>query len=132
MVDRKGGQGKSRLAFHLMCEFNAIVLEGRLADMCYAYDKQPIAVFDVSRAAADHSEHLYSMAEKLKNGFFMSQKYETQMKVFKPPHVIFFSNTIPDETKWSQDRVRLIDLDRDEDRQRERSPPPANVGEPQW
>ncbi len=81
--------------------------------------------FDISRAAAEHSDHLYSMAEKLKNGFYLSTKYESVMKVFRPPHVLFFSNFHPDENKWSRDRVQLWDLDNWRTmglRARERSP----------
>jgi len=110
VVDPVGNKGKSRLARNLIIEHGAILLEGRLADMCYAYGKEPIVIFDISRAAAEHSDHLYSMAEKLKNGMFLSTKYESRQVVFKPPHVIFFSNQMPEESKWSRDRVHMISL----------------------
>lgn len=133
VYDPEGKAGKSRLAYHLCCQHSAVILEGKLADMCYAYNKEPIAVFDISRAAADHSDHLYSMAEKLKNGFFLSTKYESRTKYFKPPHVVFFANKKPDEGKWSKDRVKLIDLStpiaQAVNRERSRSPP-ANLGDP--
>lgn len=114
VVDRPGQAGKSTLSKHLVLTKGATVLEGRLADMCYSYDKQPIVIFDISRAAAEHSDHLYSMAEKLKNGIFLSTKYDSMMKVFDPPHVIFFSNSAPDTSKWSSDRCKIVDLDKAE------------------
>lgn len=111
VVDSVGGRGKSRLVRHLVMEHNAVTLEGRLADMCYTYNKEPIVCFDISRAAAEHSDHLYSMAEKLKNGIYLSTKYESRQKIFAPPHVLFFANQMPDESKWSRDRVKIVNLD---------------------
>lgn len=109
--DSQGGKGKSRLARHLVLEKGAVILSGRLEDMAYLYKREPIVIFDVSRAAQEHSDHLYTMAEKLKDGMMVSTKYQSEMKVFSPPHVIFFANIMPNEMKWSQDRVKLIDLD---------------------
>lgn len=110
VTDTEGGRGKSRLARHLLLEHGAIQLEGRLMDMAYMYNKEPIVVFDITRGAVEHSNHLYSMAEKLKNGCITSTKYNSQLKIFSPPHVIFFSNTsyLPDQ--WTADRVHEIDL----------------------
>ena len=41
----------------------------------------------------------------------MSKKYDSKLKRFKPPHVVFFSNFLPKQSKWSKDRVWLVDLD---------------------
>lgn len=110
VTDRQGNAGKSRLAKHLVLEHNAVELEGRVADMAYMYDKQPIAIIDVSRAQADYTKHLYSFAEKLKNGIVVSTKYEPEQKIFKPPHVVFFANTSWDRELWTNDRVKELDL----------------------
>lgn len=109
--DSVGNKGKSRLAKFLLAEKNAIILTGKKADMAYAYDKQPIVIFDISRSEADNMAHLYSMAENLKNGHLFSSKYNSVMKTFKPPHVVFFANMKPAEGAWSADRLKLIDLD---------------------
>lgn len=110
VTDTYGGKGKSRLAKHLLLEHGAVQLEGKVADMAYMYDKEPIVIFDITRAAVETSGHLYSFAEKLKNGILTSTKYESCQKVFKPPHVIFFANTSYDPTMWTEDRVIEIDL----------------------
>jgi len=110
VFDPAGNNGKSRLAAHLVSEHGAVVLAGKVNDMTYIYDRQPIVVFDISRSAVEHTDHLYSMAEALKNGCIVSGKYMGAMKRFKPPHVIFFSNERPKEGKWSVDRLRLYDL----------------------
>lgn len=112
VTDEQGGQGKTRLATHLIRNYNAIELSGKMADMTYAYskDKQPIVIFDISRAAADMTGHIYSMAEKLKCGRLMNTKYQSKMFTFKPPHVIIFSNSTWDKTKFSLDRVKETTL----------------------
>lgn len=112
--DTVGGKGKSRLASHLAKDHNALLLEGRLTDMAYLYVNAGcprIAIFDISRAAAEHSDHLYSFAEKLKNGHMTSTKYTCKHETFAAPHVIFFANFEPDMTKWSRDRYKIINLD---------------------
>lgn len=109
--DSKGNTGKSRLARHLILEHQAVQLNGRMLDMAYMFNFEKVVIFDISRAQAEFSNHCYSMAESLKNGCVISTKYEPKTKLFKPPHVIFFSNSLPDNEKWSEDRLILIDLD---------------------
>lgn len=110
VTDTAGNNGKSRLARHLVCEHNAIIMQGKIADMGFAYNKEPIVIFDITRAQADCTKHLYSFAEQLKNGVLFSSKYESGQKVFKPPHVMFFSNTSYDPENWTSDRVIELDL----------------------
>jgi len=105
-----GNVGKSRLVRHLLLEHNAIFLTGKLADMCTAYTRQPIVCFDITRAMAEFSDNVYTMAENLKNGFIFKPKYESQQYLFKPPHVVVFANFPPTEGKWSEDRVSIMDL----------------------
>lgn len=109
--DSVGGQGKSRLAKHLVRNYGAVLLSGRVADMSYAYNKEKVVLFDVPRTEAENVKHLLGMAEKLKNGMLFSSKYESRAMVFSPPHVIFFANMMPPEGCWSHDRLQLIDLD---------------------
>lgn len=108
VTDAQGGQGKTRLATHLIRNHGAIELSGKMADMTYAYSqkKQGIVIFDISRAAADMTGHIYSMAEKLKCGRLMNTKYQSRMVTFRPPHVIIFSNSSWDREKFSHDRVK--------------------------
>lgn len=108
--DTVGNQGKSRLALHLQRNHGAVQLKGRVADMAYMYNKEPIVVIDVPRTYADNMDHLYAFAEELKNGVVISTKYESCRKMFAAPHVIFFANFHPDESKWSSDRLKVFDL----------------------
>lgn len=112
-VDESGGAGKSTFVRKYLSDNaeDAIVLSGKIADMAYAYDSQRVVFFDVSRTQAEHMDHLYSFAETLKNGMCNSNKYESKLKLFKPPHVVFFANMEPAAGKWSADRLRLHRLD---------------------
>jgi hypothetical protein len=107
--DAKGGEGKSRLATYLCRTMNAVELDGRFTDAAFAYASQPIVLFDLARAVdLLQLKDLYTMAEKLKNGQLVSAKYQSKLKVFKAPHVVFFSNVPPPIGVWSADRVQHI------------------------
>lgn len=112
VTDTQGGRGKSRLAKHLLHMHGATKLQGKLENMIYAYKQKlnRIVIFDISRAAAEYSDNLYAMAEGLKDGALMNQKYESSMFFFTPPHVIFFANFSWDRSKFTHDRVIEIDL----------------------
>lgn len=110
VCDSVGNRGKSRLARYLCCEMGAIQLTGRIQDMSYAYESQGIVVFNITRAQVEHSDHIYTMAEMLKDGYLFSTKYESCAKRFRPPHVVVFANVFPKEGMWSADRVRVVDL----------------------
>lgn len=116
ITDYDGGCGKSRLAMHLELAHGAIILSGQVRDMCLAYKNNmaPIVIFDISRAAIETSDHLYTMAENLKNGSIFNSKYESRGLRFKAPHVIFFSNVPPLEGKWSRDRCQHVVLSNDD------------------
>lgn len=107
----RGEMGKSRFAHHLLCEHNAIELHGKVSDMAYGYNEEPIVVIDLARTQADNVKHLYEFAEKLKNGAVYSPKYESGLKMFPAPHVVFFANFAPPgDDVWSVDRVVEVDL----------------------
>lgn len=108
--ETRGNVGKSRLATYLVAEHNAIELHGKVADMAHGYSDNPIVVFDLARTRGDCVNHIYEFAEKLKNGRFFSPKYESGMKIFPPPHVVFFANFAPPSDAWSSDRIREFDL----------------------
>jgi len=111
VCDERGGMGKSRVTTHLCCEMNAIELAGRSQDIAYAYNSQPIAIFDVARATKlELCTDMFESAEKLKDGRIFSPKYMSKTKAFKPPHVVFFSNARAPPGVWSADRVQEIIL----------------------
>ncbi len=46
----------------------------------------------------------YDSIEQLKNGYFVSTKYESCQCIFNPPVVIIFANFPPNRAKMSEDR----------------------------
>lgn len=110
IYDSEGNTGKSRLVRNLCAEHGGVVLSGKVVDMAYQYNSERVVCFDITRTQAQSSDHLYSMAESLKNGILVSSKYESKMKRFSTPHVIFFSNSLPSFTAWSKDRYQILEL----------------------
>lgn len=112
VTDAVGGTGKSTLVQHLITTYpeDFTTLSGAVADMAYAYEGERVAFFDVPRTKPTKMDHLYEFAEQLKNGSFLSTKYEPRRKIFPSPHVVFFSNSPPEAGKWSEDRLVHVNL----------------------
>lgn len=114
-----GRTGKSTFATYLSVNHGATLLgQGKKTDLAYIFATQPsrVVVFDLSRTAApeegkEHTlDHLYALAEDLKNGRIVSTKYESKTVFFPSPHVIFFANFPPDMSKWSEDRYDIREI----------------------
>lgn len=112
ILGEKGNQGKSFLADYLSVHHNAITFEaGKCADIAFAYDEQPVVIFDLPRSSIQHVGHVYSLVESFKNGRIFSPKYESSVKRFAKPHVIVFSNFPPSPAGGiSENRYCLITL----------------------
>lgn len=113
--DDQGSAGKSTFIRHYIRDSSrrSVVLSGKVADMAYMFEEGTrVVFFDITRTQAENMDHLYSFAESLKNGYLVSTKYASVVKVFEPPHVVFFANVAPPPagTKWSSDRVVLTRL----------------------
>jgi hypothetical protein len=107
--DPRGAAGKSRLTTYLCREMGAIELDGRQMDAAFSYTGQKVVLFDLARAVETATlKDLYIVGEKLKNGQIYSSKYQSRMKVFEVPHVIYFSNSPPPVGVWSADRLQHI------------------------
>lgn len=117
--DYEGNIGKSFLARFLDWKYNAIIANGKQADVFnqYAsfleeYDRQPtLAIIDVPRS---NKEYLcYSTLEKLKDGVFNSGKYEGKKLRLIPHHLIVFANFEPCKNKMSEDRWVIKEIEKD-------------------
>lgn len=107
--DEHGGMGKSTMTRYLISKYNAQQLSGSFKDIAYEWDRRPIAIFDIPKNY-DKNFYPYGAMEALKNGFISSSKYESTTKIFPTPHVIVFSNDLPDENKFSSGRVKVHKL----------------------
>lgn len=106
VLDIKGGQGKSTFVKHLVSQHDAVMLNGKKADMLHAYTGQPVVCIDLSRTQADYI--CYDGIEQLKNGLIFKTKYESRMCVYKKPHVIIMTNKLLDSEAMSHDRYDYI------------------------
>lgn len=107
--DADGNAGKTFMSKYLVHKHNAARYDNaKSVDVKYAYTGQRICVFDLVRSCSDHIN--YEIIEQIKNGIFFSTKYISQCKTFMVPHVVCFSNEMPDQTKLSADRWNIIDL----------------------
>jgi len=104
-----GNRGKTSFAIHLILTRNAIMLGGKKADIMHAMNnKYKIVVINASRTTENFIS--YDSIETLKDGACFSGKYESQMKLWNPPHVLVFANFAPDLTKMSADRWKIHEI----------------------
>lgn len=109
VVDIVGGKGKSTFSRFLIDHYNAFYTNGgKWTDIIHAYNNEPVIIFDYVRASQEYVN--YGVMEQFKNGTVFSPKYNSTMKRFPTPHVIAFSNFMPDTTQFSNDRLQIIQL----------------------
>lgn len=109
LYDPVGNHGKTYMSKYLVDHHGAFYTNGgKSVDLTYAYDGQPIVVFDFVRDAQEYVG--YGVIEQLKNGILFSPKYESGLKRFAVPHVIVFANFLATEGKFSNDRLQVIEL----------------------
>lgn len=116
--DGEGNSGKSFLTKYICCTYDVIIGTGKKGDVFHQIckldqdDKEipKIIILDIPRDT-DADDINYGAIEQIKNGLIFSGKYEGGQVLFDEPHVIVFSNYLPKRGKWSDDRVRLIELD---------------------
>lgn len=117
IYDEIGGAGKTTIAKHLCIQYpdNVLYLGGSAKDMKYGvYEfvkKDPtrlkIAIIDLTRSVEEYVS--YDGIEAIKNGIFFNTKYESGMCIFNNPHVLIFSNFLPNTQSLSLDRWKIID-----------------------
>jgi len=111
----EGNIGKSTFCKYLVHFHRAIVCgKGNYADIINIMFKADmvtsnLVVFDLPRNNGNKIS--YSALESIKNGLIVNTKYETGSKIFNPPHVIVFSNMMPDVSAMSMDRWNIKCLD---------------------
>jgi len=109
VYDRVGNNGKTYFSKFLVDSKGAFYTNGgKSVDLAYAYQGEGIVIFDYVR---DSEEYVgYGVIEQLKNGIAMSTKYESITKRFNIPHVIVMANFRPAMGKFSDDRIKLIEV----------------------
>lgn len=102
--DSEGNSGKTTLAKYLSFYHNAIPLRGKTNDIlhCAAEHNSSIYIFISPRTNEDYFP--YEGLELIKDGYFMSGKFESKPIIRPSPHVIVFANFEPNTSKLSLDR----------------------------
>lgn len=112
----QGRTGKSALVKHLCYYYKAITLSGRTQDIKNAIVRYKIAkgfypnivLFDIPRSAQDFIK--YEGLEQVKNGCFLSTKYECEMVIMNSPHIMCFANFEPAHELLSHDRWDIREI----------------------
>lgn len=120
-----GGTGKSVFCKYLCATMGALLCSGRASDMKYLivqYQKRKkefphLILFDVPRTNVGFLD--YQGLEEVKNGCFVSTKYECSMVVMDNPHVVVFANYPPNRDKLSEDRWHIVEIQNDDEHETE-------------
>lgn len=111
VYDRHGNTGKTWLAKWLVANVQAFyTVNAKVADIAYAYNNEDYFIMDLTRSMEGRVN--YGILESMKNGILFSAKYTSKQKIFVPPQVLVLANFMPDETKLSQDRWDILNVEK--------------------
>lgn len=125
--EEKGNWGKSILCKYLVDQEEAFIVQGKNNDILFGISEYvskhgnspKIVIVDVPRCNQGHVS--YQAIESIKNGCLYSSKYESGMIRFDSPHVLVFSNQIPEVHNLSADRWEIEYLGNDDEIEEELS-----------
>lgn len=111
-VDREGGKGKSWFMRYLITAYPdrvQLLSVGKRDDIAHAVDEsKDIFLFSVPRNGMQFFN--YTSIEQIKDRVVFSPKYDSSTKVLtKVPHVVVFSNEMPDLTALTEDRFHIVE-----------------------
>lgn len=116
--EQSGNVGKSALCKYLAVKHGALILNGKASDIKYLIAKywlehkkpvdMPPMIFDFTRSQEQFIS--YQAMEEIKNGCFMSTKFECEMVIFNSPHIVIFANFEPLREKLSIDRWKIHEI----------------------
>lgn len=111
-VDYEGNSGKTFFCQWYFTNFDdaQILRIGKRDDLAFAIDEiKRVFLFDVPRSQMEYLQ--YSVLEMLKDRMVFSAKYHSSMKILSHrPHVIVFSNELPELSKMSTDRINIKNI----------------------
>lgn len=119
IYDSKGCTGKSKFCKYMAYHHKVLTLGyAKTSDLLNLVSKNTdrIAYFlDLTRAkpkdVADND--LYAAIESIKNGYFMNSKYDTKEVIMSIPHVVVFSNQLPNMSMLTNDRWQILTITKD-------------------
>lgn len=113
VVDTEGGAGKTEFCKQMLMrkpEEVQLLSVGKASDLAYSIlIHKSIFLFNVPRGQMEFIS--YKFLEQLKDRIVWSPKYQSQMKfLHKRCHVVVFSNEYPDESKLTENRYNIINV----------------------
>ncbi|AXH74332.1 MAG: replication-associated protein [Cressdnaviricota sp.] len=114
--DPEGCGGKSKFCKYMDFKYGTKTIGySDSKDAMYMVSKSPGAkayFFDLTRTKPKMFSQgdLYASIEQIKNGHFMNSKYESSVVLMEPPHVVVFSNHMPEIDNLSKDRWSIYEL----------------------
>lgn len=110
IFEEVGGVGKTTFLKWLMRFHDCVPLEGKKADILHvaAEHESELYVYDIERSLEAYVS--YGSIEKIKNGCFMSGKYEGSIVNRNCPHLFIFANFAPEQEKLSLDRWKVFTI----------------------
>lgn len=109
----KGNEGKSWFTNYCQHHYGTVGLTfGKASDLLYLVSKTKSRayIFDLSRNATVEMSEIYAALESIKNGSFISTKYECVHVKLHQPSCVVFSNHMPDTERLSADRWRVYTI----------------------
>lgn len=109
IVTFSGNLGKTRLCRYLMIHCGAMILPiGKdyrdVLRMAYDVGKKPVYLVDMPRAFPKKSlAEFFGALETLKSGYSFDDRNCFKYRLFDPPRILLFTNTIPNMEWLSQD-----------------------------
>lgn len=113
-VDPDGGKGKTWFIRWFLTQHHGLAQVlgvGKRDDIAHMVNPTfKVYLFNVPRGGMEFLQ--YTMLEQLKDKIVVSPKYNSQVKVIRHNvHVVVFCNELPDESKMSQDRFNVVNLE---------------------
>lgn len=108
--EKEGNVGKTQFSKYLTVKYGAIPLEGKKADVlcCASKHDSDIYIYDLERTMEDYIS--YGSIEKIKNGYYMTTKYESEPITRAHPHLLVFANFRPNKKALSEDRWKVLKI----------------------
>lgn len=116
VLNPEGLAGKSKFILHMRRTEGPSILNvvGKLSDIAYKIKNNVDENIDVGVVCIDIPKTQkycnYNAMEQIKNGYIFSSKYESTDVMFASPHLVVFSNSIPDTTQFTSDRLQIYSI----------------------
>ena len=109
----EGEWGKTKTQKYMFANMGATMVGGKKGDMYYALSQlqlkfgevPPIVIINLPKDT-DMRYVSYAGMESIKDGCFFSNKFESGMCLFNSPHLLVFSNSPPDMSRFTKGRKK--------------------------